>query len=424
MAKLTALEVKKAVYPSGRKGPFMMGDGHGLYLQIMPTGSKSWAYRYTMQGRARVKGLGTYGEKQGEVSLSAARKAAGAARALQRDGIDPVEAKRAHAANIAAARSAEVAKGYTFEAAAQQYIETHLPEWKNSKHRQQWVSTLAHYAYPAFGTKAVGDVSVDDALAALRPVWSRAPETGRRVRGRIEKVLDFAKARGWRTGENPARWRGNIEHLLPNMLSSGQVTNHPALPWQQAAEFIKALEAKPGISGQALRFTILTAARSGEARGATWGEIDLVTAVWTIPAARMKGQREHRVPLNRAALAILDGLYEDGVGRDKFVFLRPDGAGPISDMAMSMLVRGMNESKSGAPPAWCDKYGRPIVPHGFRSTFRDWCEEKSGASHAVSEAALAHAVANKVEAAYRRTDLFNQRVHLMKQWGAVCSEWA
>ncbi len=421
MTKLTAIGVRKATHPCTHKGPAMLADGNGLYLQIMSSGSKSWVFRYTRNGKARMMGLGVYGENDRGVTLAAARGLAAQARAALAQGVDPLEVRRKAAAAEAAKRAATVVVAITFRTAGTEYVAAHEAGWKNEKHRAQWTSTLVTYAYPEFGDCPVAAVDADAVEAVLKPLWLRVPETASRLRGRIEAVLDYARARGWRQGDNPARWRESMKHRLPNVSKVKRQTHHPALPWQQIGAFMAALDRKQGMAAKALAFAILTAARSGEARGARWGEIDLDKATWTVSSERMKAGKEHRVPLSKPALEILDALHPLSTGPDSLVFPATQRDKSLSDMALSMLVRGMNECPEGEPPPWGDGRGEAVVPHGFRSTFRDWCEEATSTPHAVSEAALAHAVADKVEAAYRRSDLFEKRTVLMTAWAEQCA---
>ena len=417
---LTAIEVRKASHPGNLKGPLMLADGDGLYLQITPAGSKSWVLRYTLHGKARVMGLGTFGENDGGVSLANARGLAAQARSLLRDKRDPIEARKEAVAAERQRQAALAATAITFKSAAEDYIAAHSAEWKNEKHQAQWESTLKNYAYPVFGKLPIAEVDANKVEAVLKPLWSRVPETASRLRGRIEAILDFATARGWRSGDNPARWKESMKHRLPKVSKIKRQEHHPALPWQQIGAFMAELGTKNGMAAKALSFAILTAARSGEVRKATWTQMDLEAAIWTVPAEHMKAGKEHRVPLSAQAVAILKAIQPLQKKPTDPVFPSSKG-GAMTDMALSMLVRGMNEAPEGEAPKWVDAKGSPVVPHGFRSTFRDWCEEATNTPRAVSEAALAHAVADKVEAAYRRTDLFERRVTLMREWGEVCA---
>jgi len=301
------------------------------------------------------------------------------------------------------------------------YIDGREGGWKNEKHRQQWRSTLETHAYPAIGDKPVDRITTGDVMEVLEPIWRTIPETATRVRGRIEKVLEYAKTMEWRTGDNPARWRGHVENVLPKRNAVRAVRHQPALPWQQIGAFMAALATRRGTAAKALSFAILTAARTGEVRGAVWREIDLDAAIWVIPAERMKGGREHRVPLSDAALAILESRKGLKSGPASLVFSAASPSRPLSDMTLSMLVRGMNEVADGEQPPWCDARGVPIVPHGFRSCFRDWAGESTSYPREVAEMALAHVLKDKTEAAYARGDLFEKRARMMAEWGAFCS---
>jgi integrase len=356
-------------------------------------------------------GLGSYPD----VSLKAARQAASDAKAAVKKGIDPIRERRraADAAAIAAGRER------TFEAAAEAMMTAREAGWRNAKHRAQWQATLKQHAYPVLGTLPVAEVGVDDVLRVLRPIWAKTPETASRLRGRIEAVLAYASAHGWRNGDNPARWRGLLSDLLPAPRKVAPTEHHPALPWQQMPAFMKALAEHRGVAAKALRFAILTAARTGEVRGATWGEIDLDAGVWTVPPARMKAGRAHRVPLSAPALALLRKLKPENPACDALIFAAPRSKRPLSDMSLSMLVRGMcfDGLPEGAQPRWRDDVGRAVVPHGFRSTFRDWAGETRPEGREVVERALAHTIRDKAEAAYARSDLLEKRRVLMEAWG-------
>ncbi len=369
--------------------PGRYGDGGGLWLQISTSGTKSWLLRYQLDHRSRHMGLGPYPE----VPLAEARQLALDARRLLVKGIDPIEkreadrqAKRAHKAPL------------TFEQAAQRYIADHRDGWRNPKHAAQWETTLKLYAFQLIGKRDPATLTPSDIEAVLKPIWTKKQETASRLRGRIERVLDWCKTHGYRDGENPARWRGNLDHLLPKPSKVRKVRHHPALPWRELPDFMQRLAMVEGMGARALEMVILTAARSGEVRGATWDEIDLDEAVWTIPAERMKGGRTHRIPLLDEAFQLLRSLPRlDG---SPFVFFAARG-GKLSDMTLSAVCRRMEVD---------------AVPHGFRSSFRDWAAEATGYPREVSEAALAHVNADKVEAAYLRTDLFERRRELMAEW--------
>lgn len=417
MPTLTALKVVKAAYPVGRKGPFLISDGQGLYLQVMPSGTKSWVLRFMLNSRSRAMGLGSFGDGPDRVSLAGAREAAAKARALLKKGIDPIEARDLASKAAQVAVEAAHARSTTFRDVALEYVRTHDVSWKNPKHRAQWVSTLETYAFPVLGELPAAEVDAEAVERVLKPIWLGINETASRLRGRIEAILDYAKATGRRTGDNPARWKESLKYRLPNVSRLKRTQHHPALPWQSVPAFLEALQSKSGTAAKALIFCILTATRSGEVRGAVWREIDMEKGIWTIPAERMKGGREHRVPLSEAAVEILRQVFPLASGSDDFVFQSTRGGKMLSDMALSELVRGMNE---GTPSGWRAADGRRVVVHGFRSTFRDWCEEATSTPRAVSEAALAHVIENKVEAAYHRTDHFAKRRVLMEKWGEFC----
>lgn len=420
MSKLTALKVQKAQHPGNRRGPVLLSDGLGLSLQIMPGGSKSWILRFMIGGRARTMGLGAFSDNKSGVSLALARELAAAARSLVKQGVDPIGARLEARSAEQAVKAKETAFAKTFEATAIEYVAGQEAGWSNSKHKAQWSSTLKTYAFPRLGSKPVSAITADDVESVLKPIWLEKFETASRLRGRIEAVLDFAAAKGWRAGDNPARWKDNLKYRLPSISRSRRVKHHPSLPWQLVPAFVRALIANESMSSRVLLFCILNATRSGEARGTRWREIDMENRIWTVPAIRMKGKREHRIPLSDASLAILSSMVPMKRGADSLVFPSVRRGTALSDMALSELIRGMNEVEDGLDVPWKASDGRPIVAHGFRSSFRDWCEEATSTPHAVSEAALAHAIADKVEAAYRRSDLFDKRRVLMQQWADYC----
>jgi integrase len=376
--------------------PGRYADGANLYLLVRGLALKWWVFRYRRNGRMREAGLGAAAGPTA-VSLKDARIKARKLFDLHRDGHDPIDLKRASkAAALVAA-----AKAVNFKTEAERFIASQEAGWRNAKHAAQWSSTLETYAYPALGSLPVSAVDVNLVLKVLEPIWSTKPETAGRVRGRIEAVLDAAKARGLREGENPARWKGNLDHLLPARSKVKKLEHHAALPYSQISTFMTELRKMEGIASRALEFAILTAARTGEVLGATWSEINLHEKVWIVPAGRMKGGREHRVPLSPLALEII------GKARKGFLF---PGAGPdqpLSNMALLMLLRRMG-------------HGDTTV-HGFRSTFRDWASERTNYPTEVAEMALAHAVGDKVEAAYRRGDLFEKRRRLANDWARFCA---
>jgi integrase len=374
--------------------PGLIADGGGLYLQVSTGGTKAWLFRYMRSGRARKMGLGPVHT----VTLAAARESATEARRAILAGLDPIDERLAkrQAARLAVASIA------TFREVAERYVEAHRAGWRNEKHAGQWTATLVRYVYPVIGGLSVASIDSALVLKIVEPIWSHKPETAKRVRGRIEAVLDYAKARGLRSGDNPAAWKGHLDKLLPSPSKVRQIKHHHALPYEEMPEFVCELRLRSSVSAKALEFLILTAARTGEVIGARWSEIDRNAQVWTIPARRMKGGREHRVPLSRRALEIFDELSVAG----EFVFRGRDENRPLSNMALLEMVRGLSES------------GETV--HGFRSTFRDWAAEQTSYPNFVVEMALAHAVADKVEAAYRRGDLLLKRTQLMADWATYC----
>jgi integrase len=315
---------------------------------------------------------------------------------MRLDGIDPIEARRAKHGQ----RKLEAAKGMTFDACAAAYLDAHSDSWRNAKHRDQWRNTLSSYASPVFGSLPVQSVDVSLMMKALEPIWKTKSETASRVRGRIEAVLDWATVRGYRTGDNPARWRGHLDKLLPARAKIQKVQHHPALPYDELADFMTTLQGEDGMAPRALEFLILTAARTGEIIGTRWDEVDLEEKIWTVPGERMKAGREHRVPLSRAALLVLNQMHE--IRERDFVFPGGKKGKPLSNMAMLAVLHRMGRDD--------------ITAHGFRSTFRDWAAERTNFPREVVEMALAHTIENKVEAAYRRGDLFEKRRQLMEAW--------
>ncbi len=383
--ELQALTVSRLTAP----GLHFVGGVQGLALQVIG-GSRAWVLRVTIGGKRRDMGLGPYPE----VTLAQARDKAREARELIRQGVDPIARQQAAQSAIRAA----VAEALTFKDCAESYIKAHRAGWKNAKHAQQWGNSLEQHAYPALGAMLVRDVKLPQVLAVLEPIWTTTNETASRLRGRMESVLDWATARGYREGLNPARWRGHLDKLLPRPSKVNKAEHHAALPVGDVGDFMTRLRAAEGMGARALEFTILTAARSGEVRGATWAEFDLAAAVWTLSGARMKAGKEHRVPLSEPALALLAALPQGKP--DELVFKAPRG-GMLSDMTLAAVLRRMEV---------------PAVPHGFRSTFRDWASERSNYPRDVAEMALAHTIGDKVEAAYRRGDLFEKRRLMMTDW--------
>ncbi len=392
MTKLSARKVATL------KKPGRYGDGHGLVLQITPAGVKSWLLRYQVAGRERWFGLGPIHT----VSLAEARERARRARLQVLDGIDPIDARRADRKE----RALAAAKALTFEEAAKAYFNQHSPKWGNAKHRQQFQHTMRDYVLPTIGRLSVADIDTGLVLKCIEPIWQDKTETASRVRGRIESILDWATVRGNRAGENPARWKGHLAHLLPARSEIQKTVHLRAIPIDDLPEFMVDLGRRDGVAARALEFTILTAARTGEALGATWDEIDLDKKTWTISADRMKAGKEHRVPLSERAVEVLKVLPREKGNPHVFISTTAKGS-PLSDMSMLSVLRRMGRTD--------------VTVHGFRSTFRDWCAERTSYPNHVCEMALAHVVGNKVEAAYRRGDLFQKRVRLMAEWAKFCT---
>lgn len=368
--------------------PGRHGDGGGLYLVVDKSGAKRWVFLYRRDGTLREMGLG--GLKS--VTLARARELAGEARANLQAGVDPIAAKN----------NAPVAVP-TFGEEADDFIEAMKPQFRNEKHIAQWEMTLRDYA-ASLRPKRVDQITTADVLEVLKPIWLAKPETAARLRGRIERVLDAAKARGHRSGENPALWRGHLDKLLPKRrkLSRG---HHAAMPYEDVPAFVADLRQRDAMAARALEFTILTAARSGETFGLTWKEIDLEAALWVVPAKRMKAGREHRVPLTPRAVEILTELAELGAEPDAYVFPGQKEGRPLSVMSMDMILRRMKVD---------------FTVHGFRSSFRDWAGEETSYPREVAEAALAHVVGDETERAYRRGDALEKRRKLMLAWTNYC----
>jgi integrase len=375
--------------------PGKYNDGQGLILHVITKDRRNWFLRYMRAGKERMMGLGS----ADVVSLDDAREKAQAARKLLAASIDPIDSRRAEHQAIQAQQAAKV----TFAVAAAHYIAAHEAGWRNPKHRQQWRNTLTAYVEPIIGAVPVADVDANMVLRVLQPIWNVKPETASRVRSRVEMVLDYATARGWRTGSNPAIWRGNLKLMLPGRAKVRAVKHHAALDWREAPAFMAELRERDGMGAAALVFAILTAARSGEVRGARWTEIDIEHAVWTVPAARMEGGREHRVPLSASALVILAGQRKlrDDSG---LVFHGHRHGTPMSDMTLTAVLRRMGRGD--------------LTQHGFRSTFRDWVADCGKYPADIAEAALAHTTGDKTVVAYKRTDLFDPRRKLMADWAA------
>lgn len=388
--ELSALEVGRLTKP----GLFFVGAVAGLALQVMPSGARTWIMRATVGGKRRDIGLGGFPT----VTLAGAREAARLTRTKIKEGIDPVEEAKAARSSLAAARAAAM----TFTEATKSYINGKAAEWSNLKHAAQWQTTIATYANPTIGNVLVRDIETAHIMRVLEPIWTSKTETAKRLRGRIESVLDWARVSGYREGENPARWRGHLDKLLaaPGMIQ--KVEHHAALPYSDLGAFMFELRSQEGMGARALEFAIFTAARSGEVRGAAWSEIDLNSAVWTIPGSRMKAGNEHRVPLSTEIISLLKNLPR--FGDSDFLFPNNKGS-QLSDMTLTAVLRRMK---------------RPVTAHGFRSTFRDWAAERTNYPRDVAEMALAHTIESKVEAAYRRGDLFEKRRRMMLEWAKFC----
>jgi integrase len=393
--KLTALRVGQIVRAAK---PGYTGDGGGLYLQISKYGTPSWCFRYRVGARPREAGLGSLDTW----SLAEVRDRAREFRQQRALGKDPIEERKAQRT----AAKIEAAKAMTFGACAEAYIEAHAAGWRNPKSRKQWQSSLREYVFPAFGDLPVQAVDVGLVLKAIEPIWNAKSETASRVRGRIEAVLDWATARGYRPrGENPALWKGHLENILPKRSKVRAVVHHAALPYAEIGAFMAELRQQEGIPARALEFAILTAARSGEAMGARWSEFNRTGRVWTIPGERMKTGKEHRIPLSDRALAIIEEMA--AIRHNDFVFPGARGNRPLSNVSFYRQLHLMQ---------------RPdLTTHGFRSSFRDWCAERSTFPAEVSEMALAHIVSDKVEAAYRRGDMFEKRRQLAEAWAKYCA---
>jgi integrase len=395
-------------------------DGGGLYLLVRPNDTRFWLFRYRMPGGAKQREMGLGPVELSRVdrpdepvelapagtnparTLAEARVLAGELFRSVRMGRDPLTERRD-------AKKVEAPTARTFSDVAALYIEAHKAGWKNAKHAAQWSATLETYVFPVIGSLPVAAIDTGHVTAILEPLWRTKTETASRVRGRIESVLDFATARGWRVGDNPARWKGHLQNLLPAASKVARVVHHAALPWREVGAFMAQLKDQDGVAPWALAFTVLTAARTGEAVGASWSEIDLGEKLWRIPAERMKAAREHRVPLSTGAMDVLAEMAKLRTDRSDDAPVFPGGkpGRPLSNMALLMLLRRME---------------RPdLTAHGFRSTFRDWCGEATNYPREVAEAALAHTIKDKAEAAYARSDLLEKRRRLMEDWAGFCA---
>lgn len=406
MGKLTAKEVEK------KTAPGLYGDGGGLTLQITKAGVKSWLYRYMIKGKAYGMGLGP----AHTITLAEARQKAAAARKLVIDGINPLEAKRQRQLD------AEIVKArlMTFDQCADAYIEAHRASWKSAKHADQWTNTITTYVSPLIGSMPVEQVDTALVVKVLaqpddkgQQFWQVKNETATRVRGRIESILGWATTSGFRSGDNPARWKGHLENLLATISRAQRIKNHPSLAWERMGAFVYDLRQRDGIAARAVEFAILTASRSGEVRGACWSEIDLAGKVWTIPASRMKAKREHEVPLSDAACSLLEHMPK--VDGSELIFCGTKGQA-LSDMSLTAVIRRMNGERS----KWVNKEGNTITVHGFRSTFRMWAAESTNYPREVAEHALAHQLPDAVERAYQRGTQFTKRAAMMNEWAKFC----
>ncbi|OWJ74620.1 tyrosine-type recombinase/integrase [Haematobacter genomosp. 1] len=414
--ELSALCVKRLQHPGrGRNVLFAVGGVSGLLLQITPAGSRSWILRTTIGGKRRDLGLGGYPD----VTLAQARERARESKDKIWRGIDPIEERKAQRAALVVAHK----RGLTFADAFEKYTVAKLAELATDADRTRWKSSIERHALPHVGDMLVNDMTVQDMLRVLHPIWIEKTDTASRVRSRIEAILSWAKVAGHRTGDNPARWKGNLDALLPKPGKVADKANHPTVSLNEVAGWFSTLREREGIAARALELLTLCAARSGEVRGATWDEFDLDAGLWTIPAARMKAEREHRVPLVPAAVEIVKAMPRM-VG-SPYVFAAPRG-GQLSDMTISAVMRRMQATaeaqaeKVGGPvekAGWRDpRSGRPAVPHGLRSTFRDWAAERTEYPRDMAEIALAHAVGSEVERAYRRGDMLERRRAMMRDW--------
>lgn len=406
---LTQLEIKHA-----KEG--MHPDGNGLYLRVQKSGAKSWIFRYQLNGRRREMGIGTLSS----TPPADARLLASQLRSKVIQKIDPIDDRKFQETLDREKAQQALAAVKCFRAVAEEYIESHRSAWKNAKHVSQWTNTLNSYAHPIIGNKPIGSITTNDILKILQPIWESKTETAGRLRARIEAVIAYAKALKLFTGDNPALWKGHLDTLLPKPTKIKKVRHHPALPPSQAPAFMAKLKQIPGNGARALEFAILTAARSGEVRAAVWSEIDFNKRLWTIPAERMKMKREHYVPLSDAAIKLLEKIPR--IIDTNYIFPGERKRRPLSDMTLSAVIRNMNKSGQDNKPMWLDdKSKAPVVPHGFRSTFRDWAAEIGSYPRELAEHALAHGLPSKVEAAYHRGTMLTRREPMMQAWADFLS---
>jgi integrase len=377
--------------------PGLHADGGNLYLQVSESGAASWIFRYKRAGKATDVGLGSFKTR----SIKRAREKATELRDMLLDGRDPLAEKHEARALLSAAR----AKAMTFNQCAEAYIEAHRAGWRNAKHADQWQNTLTTYCGPVFGALPIEKVDLPLVMKVLEPIWQTKTETASRLRGRIEAVLGWATVRGYRSGDNPARWKGHLDKLLPQRSKVQKVEHHAALPYAEIGAFMRDLRAQNGVAAKALEFQILTCSRPGEVRGALWSEIDKAAKLWIVPASRMKANKDHRVPLSARAIEILEEVAERTDG--ELVFPGRKEGKPLSDATLIAVMERMGRTG--------------LTSHGFRSTFRDWAAEQTNFPHEMAEMALAHTIGNKAEAAYRRGDLFEKRLRMAEAWARYCS---
>ncbi|GJL72976.1 MAG: phage integrase [Nitrosomonas sp.] len=401
-AALTIKAFNKLLRTSKNNTPQAVGGASNLYVSINSPDSASWIFRYSFAGKRRDMGLGSVKD----LSLVEAREKASELRKLVRNDIDPIE----HVRELKEARKRASIKTVTFQHCAIEYHKSHSDGWSNDKYREQWLAALEKHIFPAIGSLNVADINNDKVLHVLKAPWKDTTITATRLRGRIESILDWATVRQYRTGENPARWKGHLDKLLPKPSKVTKVENHPALPFKEIPQFMQQLRKLPGYAAAAVEFIILTAVRTRELRGAVWSEIDLDKRVWTLSAERMKYKRRgHIVPLSDAAIDVIHRMQEMRISDYIFPGVKEDK--PISEGAMLDVLK---------PMGYRDINDKNITVHGFRSTFRDWASETTAYPHEVCEMALAHTIANRVEAAYRRGDLFDKRKQLMDDWAQYC----
>lgn len=407
--EMSAVEVRRLQHTGRKLGPevYSVGGVSGLMLQVTPGGGKSWVLRTQVAGRRRDIGIGSFGD----VPLSRARELARELKEDIKKGLDPIQERKSKRAAVRMSQK----KALTFAEAAERFLAGKLEEFANDKHRRQWRSTLDTYALPLLGTRPVESIVVQDVQQVLEPIWITKTETATRLRGRIEAVLAWATVFGYRDGDNPARWKGNLDAVLQKPGRVSKVSNQPAVAVGDAAAWFDALRARTGTAARCLEFAVLCSSRSSEVRLATWDEIDLEAKLWSIPAHRMKAKRPHRVPLGEDALDVLRALPR--LEGSSLLFPASRG-GPLSDMALSAVMRRMQEAEENeGRVGWRDsRSGRPAVPHGLRSTFRDWAAELTDYPRDMVEIALAHNVGSAVERAYRRTDMVERRRRLMSHW--------